>query len=106
MAFRYSPKRVANGGGFSSYFTEEAAFKKHLKRFYASKGINYKTVLDTPSKFFYAIERIADAFEMATRLGEYRKAIRRVITARQQVLEVVPCAHGAGGHDDDGRSRR
>ena len=68
---------IANGGGFSSYFTEEAAFKKHLKRFYARTGIDYKTVLDTPSKVLYAAERIADAFEMATRLGEYRKAIRK-----------------------------
>ena len=73
---------VANGGGFSSYFTEEAAFKKHLERFYTRKGIDYKTVLDSPSKFFYAVERIADSFEMATRLGEYRKAIRKVMRSR------------------------
>jgi hypothetical protein len=65
---------IANGGGFSSYFVDEAAFKKHLERFYTSKGIDFRTVLDSPSKLPYAVERIADAFEMATRLCEFRRA--------------------------------
>jgi len=67
---------IANGGGFSSYFVEETAFKTHLERFYGSKGIDYKAVLDSPSKLLYALERFADAFEMSTRLGEYRQAIK------------------------------
>ncbi|MHB1219147.1 MAG: LPD38 domain-containing protein [Alphaproteobacteria bacterium] len=68
---------IANGGGSASYFTDEKAFKKHLERFYGEKGINYKTVLDTPSKLLYAAERIADAFEVSTRIGEYKRAIER-----------------------------
>ncbi len=65
---------IANGGGFSSYFVDENAFKTHLEKFYSSKGIDYKTVLDSPAKLLFAVERMADAFEMSTRLGEFSKA--------------------------------
>ena len=68
---------IANGGGFSSYFVDEGAFKTHLERFYTSKGIDYRTVLDAPAKLLFAVERIADAFEMSTRLGEYQRARAR-----------------------------
>jgi hypothetical protein len=68
---------IANGVGFSSYFSDEDTFRKHIERFYTRKGVNYKTVLDSPAKLVYAIERIADAFEMSTRLGEYQRAIAR-----------------------------
>ena len=68
---------IANGGGFSSYFTDEGAFRTHLERFYTKKGINYRTVLDTPMKLVYALERLADATEMSTRLGEFRQATGR-----------------------------
>ena len=68
---------VANGGGFASYLVDEGAFRTHLERFYTGKGIDYRTVLDSPSKLLFGVERIADAFEMSTRLGEYRKARER-----------------------------
>jgi hypothetical protein len=68
---------IANGGGFSSYFTDESAFKTHLERFYSERGIDYRTVLDTPSKMLYGLERFADAFEMSTRLGEFQRARER-----------------------------
>lgn len=64
---------LANGGGFASYLTDESTFRAHLDRFYTSKGINPKTVLDTPDKMMYFVETLADAFEMSTRLGEYKK---------------------------------
>ena len=64
---------IANGGGFASQFRDETKFKSHLERFYTSKGINYKTVLDTPDKLMYGIETIADAIEMSSRLGEYKR---------------------------------
>lgn len=64
---------IANGGGFSSYLRDEGTFKSHLERFYTSKGINAKTVLDTPDKLMYGIETIADAIEMSSRLGEYKR---------------------------------
>lgn len=63
---------IANGGGMASYLLDETNMRAHLERFYTSKGINPKTVLDTPDKVMYAIETIADAFEMSTRLGEYK----------------------------------
>lgn len=64
---------IANGGGMSSYLLDETNMRAHLERFYTSKGINPKTVLDAPDKVMYAIETIADAFEMSTRLGEYKR---------------------------------
>lgn len=63
---------IANGGGMSSYLLDETNMRAHLERFYTSKGINPKTVLDAPDKLMYAIETIADSFEMSTRLGEYK----------------------------------
>ncbi len=65
---------IANGGGFSSYLVDETAFRKHLKKFYRKQGIDYQTVIDTPAKALYALETLADAFEMSTRLGEFRRA--------------------------------
>lgn len=64
---------IANGGGFASYLRDEATFKAHLERFYTGKGIDYRTVLDTPDKLLYGLETIADAFEMSSRLGEYKR---------------------------------
>lgn len=68
---------VANGGGFSSYLVDEAAFRKHLERYYTKKGIDYRTVADTPAKALYFLESLTDAFEMSTRLGEFRQARAR-----------------------------
>jgi hypothetical protein len=71
---------IANGGGLSSVFTGEKGakpFRQQLQRFYGRKGIDYRTVLDTPAKLLHGVETIADAFEMATRLGEFRRAIHK-----------------------------
>ncbi len=67
---------IANGGGLSSIYLDEEAFRAKLERFYSRKGIDYRTVLDTPEKLLSAVESIADAFEMSTRLGEYSRAIK------------------------------
>jgi hypothetical protein len=73
---------IANGGGFSSYFHDAEAYKTHLKRFNARRGIA-QSVLDTPAKFLFMIEYLADATEMSTRLGEYAKAIEAGVHPRQ-----------------------
>jgi hypothetical protein len=65
---------IANGGGLSSYLVDENAFRSHLERFYRKKGIDYQTVIDSPRKLLLAFERLADAFEMSTRLGEFYRA--------------------------------
>lgn len=67
---------IANGGGFASYLVDESAFKTHLEKFYGRKGIDYRTVLDTPSKLLLGLERIADSFEVATRIGEFKRATK------------------------------
>lgn len=66
---------IANGGGLSSQFVDEARFRHHMEKFYNRKGIDYRTVLDTPDKLLGFVEEIADSFEMSTRLGEYQRAI-------------------------------
>ena len=68
---------IANGGGFASYLVDEHAFKVHLERFYTQRGIDFRTVIDSPSKMLYALEKISNSFEMATRIGEYRKAVQK-----------------------------
>jgi hypothetical protein len=68
---------IANGGGLSSIYLDEGAMRTKLERFYGHQGIDLRTVWDTPSKLLHGIETIADAFEMSTRLGEYRRAIQQ-----------------------------
>lgn len=68
---------IANGGGLSSIYLDEGALRSKLKRFYQRQGIDYRTVLDTPDKLLHAVETLGDAFEMSTRLGEYRRAVQR-----------------------------
>jgi hypothetical protein len=65
---------IANGGGLSSYMIEETGLRKHLEKFYSKKGIDYKTVIDTPAKVLYFLEEITDAFETSTRIGEFKRA--------------------------------
>lgn len=66
---------IANGGGLSSQFLDEHHFRVKLEKLYRNQNIDYRTVLDTPDKVLGAIESMADAFEMSTRLGEYKRAI-------------------------------
>lgn len=68
---------IANGGGMSSIYLDEARFRAKLEKFYQRQGIDYRTVLDTPDKLLNAVETIADAFEMSTRLGEYKRDIEK-----------------------------
>jgi len=73
---------LANGGGFTSYFRDEASFRAHLERFYARKGLDPRRVLDIPEKIVYGLETIFESFEVATRLGEYKKAKARGLHPR------------------------
>lgn len=66
---------VANGGGLSSIFLDEHKFRARLQRFYGRNGIDYRTVLDAPSKLLNFVETLADAFETSTRLGEFKRAV-------------------------------
>ena len=78
---------IANGGGFSSYLLDEGAFKANLSRFYGRRGINYRTVLDTPAKLLLGLERIADAVEMSARLGEFRRARQQGASPRAAAFQ-------------------
>lgn len=67
---------IANGGGLSSIYLDQHHFRAKLEKFYHDRGIDYRTVLDTPEKLLGAIETVADAFEVSTRMGEYGRAIK------------------------------
>lgn len=73
---------VANGGGLSSIFLDEAKFRAKLSRFYQGQGISYKTVLNTPEKLLGFVETLGDAFESSTRLGEYKRAVDSGVNPR------------------------
>lgn len=66
---------IANGGGLSSLYLDEHHLRTKLEKFYGKQGVDYRTVLDTPDKMLGAVEAMADAFEMSTRMGEYKRAI-------------------------------
>jgi hypothetical protein len=66
---------IANGGGLSSIYLDEHALRTKLEKFYGRQGIDARTVLDTPDKLLHFVETLGDAFEMSTRLGEYKRAI-------------------------------
>lgn len=66
---------VANGGGASSVFLDESKFRANLERFYQRQGIDYRTVIDSPKKFLNLIESFGDAFESATRIGEFKRGL-------------------------------
>lgn len=66
---------VANGGGLSSLFMDEGALRKHMERFYVDHGIDPKTVVDAPAKALYFVERVGDAIESSTRIGEFSRAL-------------------------------
>ncbi len=68
---------IANGGGFASHLADEEAFSRHVEKLYKKKGINPKSVLNSPKKLLNFIERLADSFEMSTRLGEFDRAIKQ-----------------------------
>lgn len=65
---------IANGIGFSSYLVDENTYRRHLDLFYRSKGINPNNVWNTLSRTLAGFQRAADAVEMSTRLGEYKRA--------------------------------
>ncbi len=68
---------VANGGGLSSIHLDTGKLRTSLEKFYRAQGIDYRTVLDTPSKMLDFAETVADAFEASTRLGEYKRTVDR-----------------------------
>ena len=63
---------IENGGGRSSIYANEASVRRKLDDFYNSKGIVSNLVINTPRKFFRALETFGDAIESASRLGEKR----------------------------------
>lgn len=78
---------IANGGGLSSHLMDEQSFRGHLERFYSKRGINTQTVINTPTKLLYALETLADAAELSTRVGEYRRARQQGMSPREAAYQ-------------------
>ena len=73
---------IANGGGMSSYMVDPETLKARADHYYRKKGINRHLVANTTVRTFHALQVMADAFEMATRLGEFKRAKKRGKTSR------------------------
>jgi hypothetical protein len=81
---------IANGGGFASYMIDPDAMRTAVQRsreFAGRLGVDPRTIIDTPAKALLALERIADAFEMSTRLGEFKRARHRGASKRHAAYE-------------------
>lgn len=77
---------ILNGGGFATTYAGETGAGRNLRRFYEGRGVNYANVLDTPRKVADGVEALSSGFEMANRLGEYRRAIREGKSPRVAAL--------------------
>ena len=76
---------MANGGDLAGYYINEGVFKKQLKKFYDKKGINLNTVITSPKQILNALEALASLTEIASRLGEYKRARREGVSISEAV---------------------
>jgi len=72
----YYSLMIANGGGMSSYLLDPKDFENHLRNVYNKHGVSMKGVLNTPRRLLVGLEMLADAVEMSTRIGEFRRDLR------------------------------
>ena len=90
---------VFNGGGFSSFLVDEDAYRARVGAFYKKKGIDPRNVILGLRSMGLALETAAEAFEVATRIGEFKKAKgrgkrpdRRPPTRRGRFRPIGQCA--------------
>jgi len=74
---------IANGGGLSSYLLDQKEMESHLRYLYTRKKVDIRWVMHLPHKAFMGMTILADAAEMATRIGEFKKAIARGESPRE-----------------------
>ena len=82
---------LANGGALSGFWSHEAAIRDRLSMHYEKHGVVYETIVNTPKKALLFVEKIADATEMMTRLGNFERAIsksEKIPTAAYEAREV------------------
>ena len=68
---------LMNGGAFASYWRNEAVVEKNLDPWYSKQGIDAANVITSPAKLVRMVEEIMNTSEVATRLSETRKGIRK-----------------------------
>lgn len=73
---------LANGGGFATINMDDANARARIESFTARKGIAGRTLL-AGRKGWQGLLKFAEAFELAARLGEYKKARKRGFSRRE-----------------------
>jgi hypothetical protein len=73
---------MANGGGFGGLQLEESGYTRHLERAYRKLGVDPRTVVTSYQDGLLFARLMADAFEAASRMGEFRKGMAREVDPR------------------------
>lgn len=75
---------MANGIGFSSFIHgETGVLRRDIEQYYTKRGIDYKTVLDTPQKLLDFWDEFGSGFEYGARLQEYKNLRNRGASMRE-----------------------
>ena len=81
---------VANGFGFHSRFVDDDTFARHVRRkmdrFYTRKGINPRSVIDTPERFIEMLEVLGTTIENMSRMAEYANTVEAGAHPREGVF--------------------
>lgn len=91
---------VANGGGLFGAHLDGHGWRRYLETYYSSKGIDYRTVLNTPRKVLYFLEKAADAAGSGTRIGEFNRAIKKGVDAKHAAFRAREIATDFAVHGD------
>tara|TARA_Y100000310_G_scaffold339279_1_gene431489 strand:- start:523 stop:4413 length:3891 start_codon:yes stop_codon:yes gene_type:complete len=78
---------LANGGAMASFWTNEEKAHKNLEAFHRKVGVDPATVLNTPRNFVNFVQKTANSFEVATRLGAGKRAREGGVNATGTVYE-------------------
>lgn len=78
---------LASGGAISGFFNDEGDLQRSLETFYKTHNIPYELVVNTPKKLLKSLSNIADSFEAATRLSEFRRTIEKGGTQKQAAFQ-------------------
>ena len=73
---------MRNGGGFGTTYAGEIQAGTGLQQLYKRASLNPGNVLDSPRRIADFLEKFSASFEMSSRLGEFRKALRSGASAR------------------------
>lgn len=65
---------IANGGGMSSIYRDEADLRRSLEKWYTNKGVNPAKVWLNPINWVDGLKKIGEVIEQGNRIGEFKIA--------------------------------